>query len=298
MRALITIILFAGFGVFNQATGQAVRKGKDQFNGNTYNYYYTEPQGATTGILILLPGTGEQIKSIFSKTKLPQLLADKGFVTIIPEVHSLLYADQYTIDELDQLLKTQLEKYKVTKYVIGGFSSGGAIATRYAEYLSAKNNGNNLKGLIAVDPPLDLQRVYASAERMIKNCSDIIKKEGYRNKSQLETAFGGSPAEQHDNYIKYSSFLANEPDGGNARYLKNLPIRFYSEPDLAFVQKTYCTALEFNDINASDLEALNKFLTKEGNTRVEYITTQGRGFHSWNIIEPEACANWIVRICQ
>jgi hypothetical protein len=61
------------------------------------------------------------------------------------------------------------------------------------------------------------------------------------------------------------------------------------------VRKTYCDELQYEDINAVDLEKMNIFLKSIGNDKSEYITTKGKGFHSWNILEPIDCVNWILK---
>ena len=78
--------------------------------------------------------------------------------------------------------------------------------------------------------------------------------------------------------------------------MQNIPIRLYSEPDLDYVRNTYCPDLSFNDINAFDLESLNKFLLRIGNKNSQYIATKGKGFHSWNIVDAVECKDWILRI--
>ncbi|MNL37153.1 hypothetical protein D3C87_1592800 [compost metagenome] len=106
----------------------------------------------------------------------------------------------------------------------------------------------------------------------------------------------GSPQERPEQYLKYSAYSATTQDGGKAKFLRNIAVRLYSEPDLDFVRNTYCAELQYEDINAVDLEKLSKFLTSIGNNKVEYITTKGKGFHSWNIIDPADCTNWILKI--
>jgi pimeloyl-ACP methyl ester carboxylesterase len=298
IKILLLFVCLSPGCIFNPAFAQAIKKDKGTINGTAFNFYYMLPKDKVAGIVVLLPGAGEKVKSIFNKTALPALLAEKGFVTIIPEIHTLLYADKHTIDELDEILKTQLDKYHVEHFVIGGFSAGGAIAARYAEYLVENDRSSNLKGLIVVDGPLDLERIHASSERMIIKCDGLIKKQGYSIKSQLEQAFGGLPNLKIETYIKNSSFTASAADGGNAKYLKKLPVRLYSEPDLKFVQDTYCQAFQLEDINATDMEKLHYFLIDRGNAHSQYIATAGRGFHSWNIIDAPDCAAWVVKICR
>ena len=76
--------------------------------------------------------------------------------------------------------------------------------------------------------------------------------------------------------------------------LKRIPIRLYIEPDINFVRYRFCHELTMENLNVTDLEKLNKVLIKSGNKNCEYIVTQGRGYHSWNIIEPNELADWIL----
>ena len=157
-------------------------------------------------------------------------------------------------------------------FILGGLSAGGAIAIGYAEHVLASDSTKMLQGIFAIDPPLDLSRMYKSAENKLQyKCqSKLIRKEGDFIKKYLLRTLNGSPAEQPDRYLIYSAFSANNKDGGNAKLLKSIPVRLYSEPDLDFVRKTYCEQLQYEDINAFDLEKLSKFLVgleiKEQNT--------------------------------
>lgn len=297
----LQITLYSSLFIFsNAALGQVIKKGIGKVNNRNFSYSYIEPEQETKGVLILLPGWGESPQSIFQKTQLPQILLGKGFITIVPQLRQILFADDYTISEINEIIKTQLRQYKSSnlKLIIGGLSAGGAIAIDYAEYVLQFDTTLKLKGVFAIDPPLDLSRMYTSAENKIGyDCkSKLIRKEGSFIKNYLLNTLNGSPLEKPDVYLKYSAFSAGAQDGGNAKVLKDIPVRLYSEPDLDFVRKTYCDELQYEDINAIDLEKLNKFLAGVGNKRVEYITTKDKGFHSWNILDPTDCANWILRI--
>jgi len=225
---------------------------------------------------------------------------EKGFVTVVPQLHQVLFADDYTISELNEIIKQQFEKYNSNKLdiAIGGLSAGGSIAIDYAEHILNADTTLRLKAVFAIDPPLDLNRMYTSSENKIRyNCkSKLIRKEGSFIKNYLLHSLNGSPQEKPDQYLKYSAFSANEQDGGNAKVLKDLPVRLYSEPDLDFVRKKYCDEMQYEDINAVDLEKLDKFLKSIGNEKAEYITTTGKGFHSWNILDPADCVQWILRV--
>ncbi|MBV4357594.1 alpha/beta fold hydrolase [Pinibacter aurantiacus] len=278
---------------------QTIKTGNGKVNNENFSYSYIEPAQDIKGILILLPGWGESTKSIFEKTKLPSLLLEKGFVTIVPQLHQTLFADDFTIAELNEITRIQSERYHSDHLhlIVGGLSAGGAIAIGYAEHVLSLDTAHHLKAVFAIDPPLDLTRMYRSAENKINyDCKNkLIKKEGDFIKKYLLGALKGTPEDNPENYAKHSAFLATAADGGNAKFLKNIPVRLYSEPDIDFVRNKYCDKLQFDDINAFDLEKLNTFLSGI-NKGAEYITTKGKGFHTWNILEPNDCADWILRV--
>lgn len=298
MKYLKCLTISLAVLISNSLSGQNIHKSKGLAKGESFNFYYMLPAEKTEGILVLLPGWGESPQSIFKKTELPAVLAQRGYLTVVPELKRTLFADDFQLAEIDLMISMLKEKHSLgaIPLVIGGLSAGGSVAIGYAEYLLSEGKNSGLKAVFVIDPPLDLERMYISSERKIKYaCLGLVQKEGVFIKNYLENALGGSPVSKPDEYLKRSSFSANAVDGGRAKFLKNIPVRLYTEPDLEFVRKTYCSDLQFDDINATDLEKLNKFLQQAGNTRSEYIATKGKGFHSWNIPEAKDCADWILK---
>jgi hypothetical protein len=293
--------LFACFIGFNHAVGQKIIKNTLKLNDEITTYYTIQPKEDITGIVLLLPGRGESPRQVLKNTSLPDVLAAKGYLVMIPGLHYSLFADETIKAQITEILRTQLGKYHLNKpnLFIGGFSAGGTVAMSYSEFLLSYDSATSLKGIFVIDSPLDLGRLYTSSERMLKyNCSDLIQKEGKLTKQFLDKSLGGSPGDKRENYLALSPYSANSSDGGNAKWLKNIAVRLYTEPDLQFVQKRYCEALRFEDINAVDLEKLNKFLVQTGNNKTEYITTAGKGFHSWNILDPIELTEWIIKVSK
>jgi len=72
----------------------------------------------------------------------------------------------------------------------------------------------------------------------------------------------------------------------------------YTEPDLEYARKRYCNDLRSSDLNAFDLEKMNKILFLNGNSTCEYIATRGRGYHTWNIMDVDNAVEWIQKICN
>jgi hypothetical protein len=281
--------------VFENLAAQDIIKSKFQASQKTYNCYEMQTPAEVKGLLILLPAAGEKPKSIFGKTALPQQMAVKGYVTVIPEIPAQMFAYEECLTELNELIKIKTTEYKLgpASVVIGGLSDGGATALCYAEYLNSRDAPIKLKAVFAVDPPADLTRIYASGEKELSfNCPMIVR-EARNGLAYLNNTFGGPPAAKPEAYTRAAAYSANAEDGGNARFLNDIPVRLYSEPDLAFVQKEYCAELQFSNINAYDLEKMIVCLKNLGNERSAYITTNGKGFHSWNIVDAEDCAAWI-----
>jgi hypothetical protein len=284
---------------FNYAVGQNIIKETVKVNDEICTYFTIQPKVNIHGIVLLLPGRSESPGQVFISTRLHTVLAAKGYLTVVPELQYSLFAGKRIRAQITQILKTESQKYKLNKpdLIVGGFSAGGAVAMSYSEFLLSSDSATSLKGIFAIDPPLDLERLYNSAERMIKyHCNDLIQKEGARTKDFLDKSLGGSPKLKSENYLALSPYSASSSDGGNAKWLKDIPVRLYSEPDLQFVQSKYCEELQFEDINAVDLEKLHEFLLKIGNNSVEYITTTGKGFHSWNIVDPNQLADWVTKV--
>lgn len=295
MKKSLAIIFILVALINNCLKAQEINKLKLNVAGKNYDYYEAKPTSPVKGLLILLPALGEKPKSIFTKTALPKLVLANGYVTIALEIVPQMFADEACVNELNKLINLKTTQYKLgyKDIVIGGLSDGGAMALCYTEYLNSKSDTTKLKAVFAIDPPADLARVYASAEKEISYNCPLITREGRSVKASLENIMGGSPALNPTTYIQRSAYIANALDGGNARFLKDTPVRLYSEPDLEFVRKTYCPELQYFNLNAYDLEKMDAFLKSIGNQRSTYITTKGKGFHSWNIVDAEDCAKWI-----
>lgn len=290
------LLVFLCLALGERASGQDVIQKTFKIDGKSFTYSVLQPTDSIKGILLLFPGKGESPKSVFKKSAVPGMLVAKGFMTIVPNLKYALFADELIRKQLTEIMRIESENRKLTQGVaIGGFSGGGSVAVSFAAYLVSQGGESNLKSVFAIDPPLDLQRLYASSRRMRKyNCS-TVQAEGQSTIDYLDKALGGSPDDQYANYVTSSPFMESESDGGNAKWLKHVPVRLYTEPDIDFVKERHCVEMEPEDLNARDLENLSKRLKYSGNDRCEYVVTKGRGYHSWNIAEPAELTAWIVK---
>ncbi len=275
------------------AHGQEVVQKSIKVDGKSVAYHVLQPAGDVKGILLLFPGKGESPKSVFKKTSLPEKLAGHGYLTIVPNLKYALFADEQARKQLSEILRVESENRSSPGVVIGGFSAGGAVALSYAEYLISQ--GGVVRSAFVIDPPLDLQRLYATSRKTRRYSCSEVQIEAQQSIDYLDKALGGSPDDQYSNYLASSPFLSNEQDGGNARWLKALPIRLYTEPDIDFVKERFCAEMELQDLNAGDLESLSKHLKKMGNNHCELVVTKKRGYHTWNIADADELAGWVVK---
>jgi hypothetical protein len=277
---------------------QTIEKKKGMIAGKPYSYHVMQPSQPAKGIVLLMPSRNETPKKLFAHTAIPRHLAAHGFITIVPELDYTLIAERKTMDILDDLAANELgSATSPVPLFLGGFSSGGTIAAHYAEYRIAQTGEKSVNGLFLIDPPLDLARLHnAWTKTMNTSCPKTIISESKFIKTYVESVTGGTPKEKSENYLKLSAFSATDSLGGNAKFLKSIPVRLYTEPDLKSVQDKYCAELSYENLNSTDLDAMDDCLKKMGNSKVEYIRTTGRGTHSWNIVDAEDLATWVERI--
>jgi len=185
---------------------------------------------------------------------------------------------------------------------MGGFSLGGMNAIRYTELSREDSTLTEIQpiAVYGIDPPLNWTRLYYSFQRTEElNFSEGAVQEATTYLNKLHTEFGGSPAEVSTVYIKHSVYSRNKKNGGNAKFLIDIPIRIYSDPDINWHLKERQTDLY--DINAIDQTAMINQLHILGNEKAEFVNALGKGYrlngmrhpHSWSIAEPNELMTWI-----
>lgn len=179
---------------------------------------------------------------------------------------------------------------------IGGFSSGGNVTMLLAKELMAQPRSRiGLKGVFAVDSPLDLVLLYECSQRdLTKTTFPEHKGEARYVVAFLDSALG-RPTDSLANYERSAPLLNT---AASVAPLKDLPIRFYTEPDTAWWRTNRDDSYE--ELNAFGLKRIHDTLVAAGNTRTEYITTEGRGIqhgnrhpHAWSIVDEKDLVKWI-----
>ncbi len=196
------------------------------------------------------------------------------------------------------------------EFFLGGFSLGGFIAVRFAEMAVEREDQSFIpKALFAVDPPLDhlelRQYCLRELERICdkKDALELGKAEAEWILNYYEQHFGSFPSAQ-ENYIRQSCFNTSDPQGGNASFLKDIPVMLFHEVDLQWLMEERCRG--YQDCNAFVGEKFIEYLQSVGNENAVITKTEGLGFradgrrhpHSWSIASPEFTLAWLLKHVQ
>ena len=196
--------------------------------------------------------------------------------------------------------------------VIGGFSSGGAIALNYTElaYKEPFRTAVIPKAVFSLDAPVDLTELFhvneLEVDCFICNGKKIEVSNETRIMLEKMMKYLGTPKVNLDNYFEYSAFIFNDRynTGGNAIHMKNVPVRIYSGIGPNYLQnKAECGFyLDSSPFLVSFLKHQgNEFATFKSQYDKDYHPDGGeqfRGKHAWLGFDSTECVNWIVQILK
>jgi len=293
----------------NSAIGQNFEK--VVFSDKDADDYYIQLKPPTekkiNGVLILMPGYGEKAESIFPSSNLFNTAYANGLLTIAIAGGEKLYADENVMDKLNRGLTDFVKRnpnISRDKFVIGGFSAGGTISLRYAEY-SIENPTKVpivLKGVFAVDSPIDLAGIWEYFQREIKkNYSEAGVFEAKMISEKMNKEIG-TPETNPKRYNELTPFNHRLTEAGNEKYLKNMAVRVYHDIDVEWQLKQRRRSL-FDSNQLSSSELINRLMLM-GNERAEFMTAKQPGMrsngmrhpHSWSIVDEIECIQWTLKL--
>ncbi len=270
-------------------------------------YYALVPKAEIKGALVLLPSTLEETESVLNNNKkLCQLACDNGIAVIVPSTNAHICLDKPVLDFLNQTFADAVKQYKIPseKFVIGGFSLGGIVSLRYTEMAYEDKTKTTVVPCAAfsVDGPVDFITMYRQFENDVKkniNWGAVAEANYYIQ--GMHDIFGGSPDAVYQNYVSHSIYTRGESLGGNAQYLRTVPVRVYSDPDIDWAIKE--RQRDLYDMNAPDHTAMIVELNLQGNDRAEFVNRLRKGYrmdgtrhpHSWSLVDADDCVEWMLR---
>lgn len=278
-------------------------------DGESTELFYMKliPSGKIKGAIVVLPSGAEPVEDLLKQISLPHMALSKGIATIVPSINWGTEDRKTEINMIDDILKKVCSDYNIPKdkIVLGGLSNGGMVSLTYAEQ-AVKNEGSTYMvplGVFGLDVPLDKAHLYEYAEREIKrDFSEAGVNEAHWIINNYKEQYGGSPNEVPQNYLNASIYSNGAPQGGNAKYLKNIPIRMYTDLDVNWLMNE--RRRDLYDWNGTDIVAMINDLKLMGNQDANVIITMGKGVrldgtphpHSWSIMDNEDCLAWIERL--
>lgn len=277
---------------------------------NGYSDY--KPLEDAEGLIVIVDGFSNKdfpydkaVDYLCKWTRIPELASKRRWATIIVPYGENLYLTDSLYDAFQVCINDAFRKHGIRsrRYVIGGLSAGGAMAVGFAEAVIRDEKSDLFpKAVFAVDPVLDLVELYRSDEREAKrDCkvdgAGVGASEARFVTGMLEQRLG-NPSDSLPNYVARSPYTMSRDDGGNAKYLRDVPVRVYHELDPMWSMKERCRPI--NDENGIVGCNFIYNLYTSGNTKAEVVLTRNRGSrldgtrhpHSWNIVEEEGFIAW------
>lgn len=275
----------------------------DQDSTNLF-YYKIVPEEEAVGVLTILPSGGETIENLLTQITLHEAAWENNLLVVIPSYNWGTIQRDPEMDFFDTIFKQIVEEHKVSKdnFIFCGLSNGGMFSLEYG-IRSIRDSSTYLvpRGIIGLDPPLDLSRFYHYCEREIeRNFSPAGVGEAKWLKGVYEQVFGGSPDSVPMRYQEASTFTFGAPKGGNTQYLRDIAIRMQSDLNIDFLVNQ--RKRDLYDWNGTDIVAFVNQLKINGNEEAEVIITQNKGKrpdgslnpHSWSIMDTDSTITWIL----
>lgn len=303
------IILLLTFFISTVSFSQKVETVYLDKKDSTANMYISVvPQnGQINSFMFLLDGFGGgDPKDILIQTDIPKYAATKGILTIIPVLKTGgLYfgSDTASQQSLKEMIDLVVNKYQLKdkNFYIGGFSIGGTCVVKYAELAVQKNYPIKPKAVFAVDPPLDWQRLYNAAKRVVRlSAPGKVDGEVTYIIGRIKKEMGGTPETALENFYNNSPYSFSDTTQRAIKSLIKTPIMIISEPDINWwlSQRGY----DYSYINVTDQAAMINELQRLGNSKAVLVTTTDKGYrqpnnvrhpHSWSIADPEQTIKWL-----
>lgn len=241
-------------------------------------------------VLIIFPSYGGNIHKMEKQTKLHEKANDQNISILYVGYNQKLFLKQEEKNKLSEVLLPILNnQFKGQSIYIGGFSSGGNVATLLSDHFIKKSLP--IHGCFIIDSPIDLLNLYRVNQKNISlNFSEVAVNESM----YINTILSDSVLQNYNFYdMKTGTSKASEI------FISSLKMLIYSEyaPDWWYEQR----GIKNTDTNYFMLTTFYKFLKKKG-MNIDFYKSENKGFrsdgkrhpHSWSILDQNYLFNWII----
>jgi hypothetical protein len=274
---------------------------KREMKTMTNKDYELKITSSQKAVLVLFPCYPCDKENTKSEAKFLDKIENDGITTLLLNINMKLYLSEEEKASYSKMINSILDDNKVDKsnVYIGGFSGGGNISLLLTNHLLKTNNDLKPKGVFAIDSPIDIEKLYYNAKAdVVKHASEVSYEESLYIVDLLEKSIG-NPKDSIENYKKLSPYLSSIDYNENIKYLKNIKVNLYAEPDLEWQGKN--RDRKYEELNAYMLDKASQSLKKIGSTKAKFIKTKNKGYrangeknpHSWSLLEKKELLDWI-----
>lgn len=292
---IVTILLSAGLTFAQEKEIQ-----NDLIETEFYNLYKPDQ---TEAVLVLFGGFTEAAADIENEFPITAIANDKNVAVAYLNFNRAIWLEEEQKTQLANAIQEMFTSNNLPtdKIYLGGMSSGGDVALLIGNFLSENTDYTvSPEGIFIVDSPVDLSALYRIAETNVeRNFSEASAGESKFMLGAFNARLG-NPDEEISEYEKHSVFTYETENYKNLKNLKNAGLRFYAEPDTLWWKENM--GVEYEEMNAFHLERLSEFLITNDYDKVDYISTEDKGYrangmrhpHSWSIVDKEELLQWIL----
>jgi len=288
--------------------GQRIEKVYLNANDSTTNMYIAvvPEKEKVNSFMVLLDGFGNSPQDVLFQTGIPKYASQQGILTIIPLLKtgpSYFGSDTASQQSLKEIINLVVNRYQLKgkDLYIGGFSIGGTCAVKYSELSVQNNYPVKPKAVFAIDPPLDWERYYNAAKRVVRLSNPAkVNGEVFYMIDRIQKEMKGTPKTALENFYTQSPYSFSDTTQNAVKNLIKTPVMIISEPDIQWWLKERGYDYSYNNI--TDHAAMINELQRLGNNNAVLVTTTGKGYrkpnnmrhpHSWSIADPEQIIKWL-----
>jgi len=268
----------------------------------TPTYELEVPENAKA-IMVLFSGYPHSMKQTATEFPVEEQALSSGFGLMRLAFNQHLWLSMLEQKQLKGMIDSTLTQYNLANHplFIGGFSSGGNMALLLANYMKEQDPAVPIQGVFVVDAPVDLNILWNSAKHKLAKDSTNI--EGQMIHQQFTKSFGVGDSSR----LKLQTFSpfsrGAEASLDNLGNLKNVSLRFYTEPDTSWWQQN--RGLGYKAMNSYPIGLLYQEAKRTGEYDVRLITSTNKGYrangdrhpHSWSIVDQDALIAWMNKEC-
>lgn len=277
-------------------------------NDKTKNMFITvfPENGQIKSFMVLLDGFGNNPTNVLSQTEIPKIASQNGTLTIIPLLKtgpSYFGSDLTSQQSLKEIIEFAMNKYqlKEKEFYVGGFSIGGTCAIKFSELSIQENYSIKPKAVFAINPPLDWERYYNAAKRVVRLSNPTeVNQEVFYMIERIEKEMNGTPKNALENYYVQSPYSFSDITQKAVKNLIKTPIMIISEPDIQWWLNERNYDCSYNNI--TDQSAMINELQRLGNKKAVLVTTIDKGYRkpnnmkhpsSWSIADADQIIKWL-----